>query len=189
MRENSLKIAINAGKYKGKKISLPSLSSTRSTKSILKNSFFNTLQADIIGVSFIEMFGGSGSMGLEALSRGAKEAYFIEKDFKALKILEKNCINIDKENTNCFQGDAFSEIFKILKFTKKPTILYVDPPFEIEDENVYEKTIKTLKKIDPNLVDLIVIEHLSKAFLPKTISSFTLYKTKKFGKSSLTYYK
>ena len=69
---------IVGGKYKNRVLELPSLEVTRSSKSILKESFFNVLQFDIIDTLFIEAFGGSGGIGLEALSRGAKHSYFCE---------------------------------------------------------------------------------------------------------------
>ena len=71
---------IIGGKYKGKKIKLPPLSVTRSSKSILRESLFNTLQQDIAGKNLVEVFAGSGSIGLEAISRGAKKVFFIEKN-------------------------------------------------------------------------------------------------------------
>src|SRR5690554_5874058 len=86
---------INAGKHKGKKLEIPAIDTTRSSKSILRESLFNTLQFDIIDKNFVEVFGGSGSVGLEALSRGAGDAYFIEYNHTAYRILEKNARNID----------------------------------------------------------------------------------------------
>ena len=103
METKILFTTISAGKYKGRKIELPSLSSTRSTKAILKGSVFDTLQFDIVGETFVEVFGGSGSMGLEALSRGAKHAYFIEKNSAAYSILKKNCKLIDAQATTTYK--------------------------------------------------------------------------------------
>ena len=85
---------IIAGKYKGKILELPSLDVTRSSKARLKESLFNVLQFDIIDKIFIESFAGSGSIGLEAISRGAKRAYFIEKDRNSYQILLKNLVSI-----------------------------------------------------------------------------------------------
>ncbi|NLC27607.1 MAG: 16S rRNA (guanine(966)-N(2))-methyltransferase RsmD [Campylobacteraceae bacterium] len=181
---------MNAGKYKGKKLLLPSLETTRSTKSILKNAFFNSIQAEIHGTHFIEMFGGSGSMGLEALSRGATHAYFIEKDPLAFKILEKNCANIDKIHTLCFNGDAFSELSRVIKIALEPIILYVDPPFSIRKgmDEIYEKIIKTVKKVDSSKVSLMAVEYMSGIHIPENLGNFSLKKTKRFGKSSLAFY-
>ena len=70
---------ISSGIYRGKKLALPAFSSTRSTKSIVKGSFFDTWRAEFRGAAFVECFGGSGAMALEALSNGAKNVYAIEK--------------------------------------------------------------------------------------------------------------
>ena len=63
---------IISGKFKNKVLKLPSKTTTRSSKAIVLESFFNTIQFDIIDATFVEVFSGSGSIGLEALSRGAK---------------------------------------------------------------------------------------------------------------------
>ena len=95
MAKKHLTKKIVAGKYKGKTIKLPPLSTTRSSKGIVLESFFNTIQFEIIDEIFVEVFSGSGSIGLEALSRGAKQVYFMEKNKEALKILKENIDDID----------------------------------------------------------------------------------------------
>ena len=91
MKNNSKTLSkkIISGKFKGKVLKLPSKTTTRSSKSIVLESFFNTLQFDIVGATFVEVFSGSGSIGLEALSRGAEEIIFMEKDREALKVLKQ----------------------------------------------------------------------------------------------------
>ena len=189
--QNSLTYKIIAGVYKGRKLELPSLDSTRSTKNIVRESFFNTLQFDIIDKEFVEVFGGSGSMGLEALSRGASRAYFIELNFKAHKILQKNCNLIDRENSVIILGDSFQEFINLLPKLKNETIFYFDPPFEIREgmEGIYEKTQKLINQIPKNIAFLIAIEHISSHKMSKNIGEYELIKTKKFGNSSISYYK
>lgn len=92
MKNNKLTKKIIAGKYKGKVLELPSKTTTRSSKAIVLESFFNTLQFDVIECNFVEVFSGSGSIGLEALSRGAKKIYFMEKDRDALSVLKKTSL-------------------------------------------------------------------------------------------------
>ncbi len=190
MDHKPLHVSISAGKYKGKKLSLPSKESTRSTKSILKGSLFDTLQSDIIGEIFVEVFGGSGSMGLEALSRGGRHAYFIEKDKYAFSVLQSNCQLIDVKNTTCKQGDSFN-IFPLLvqELTCK-AFFYFDPPFSIREgmEDIYTKVLKLVSDIPKEKVHAIVIEHMSELILPEKIGVYTVWKNKKFGKSSLSYY-
>jgi|GEM_PF-711090 len=104
---------ISSGIYKGKKLALPALSSTRSTKSIVKGSFFDTWRAELRGAVFIECFGGSGAMALEALSNGAKNVYAIEKDAAAYKIMRKN-FELFGLGANAILGDCFERLPEIL---------------------------------------------------------------------------
>ncbi len=181
---------IVAGKYKNKVINLPPLDSTRSTKSIMKESLFNTLQFDIVGEVFVEVFGGSGSMGLEALSRGSNHAYFFEKDKKAYAILKDNCARIAKNDTTCINANSFEEFPKFLKKQKEKIFFYFDPPFSIREgmEDIYINTINLIEMIPKELSHLIIVEHMSKQKMPEIIGNYTIKKTKKFGNSSLTYY-
>lgn len=104
---------ISSGIYKGKKLALPALSSTRSTKNIVKGSFFDTWRAQLRGAAFIECFGGSGAMALEALSNGAKNVYAIEKDVAAHKIMRKN-FELFGLGANAILGDCFERLPEIL---------------------------------------------------------------------------
>lgn len=184
---------IIAGEYKGKVLSLPSLDVTRSSKAVLKESVFNVLQFDIIDKIFIESFAGSGSIGLEAISRGAKRAYFIELDKKSYSILVKNCKSINIEKCQTIQGNAFVQtplILEFLKNSKEEVILYVDPPFDYRDgmEDIYDKSFRMIKNIENSNIFKIIIEHESKLEVPKILGKFSLEKTRKFGKSSLSYF-
>ena len=104
---------ISSGIYKAKKLALPALSSTRSTKSIVKGSFFDTWRAELRGAAFIECFGGSGAMALEALSNGAKNVYAIEKDAAAHKIMWKN-FELFGLGANAILGNCFERLPEIL---------------------------------------------------------------------------
>jgi len=181
---------ISAGRYKGKKLKLAPLVTTRSTKSILKESYFNTIQFDIVDSLFFEVFGGSGTMGFEALSRGAKESYFIEIDKKAYNTLQENAKKIDERSAKIFFGDSFLLYDEILKYIEEPSFIYFDPPFDIREnmQDIYEKTISLIERTPKEKVKLITIEHISSREFPKEIGEFKQKKRKKFGKSSLSYY-
>ena len=184
---------IIAGAYKGKVLNLPSLDVTRSSKAVLKESVFNVLQFDIIDKIFIESFAGSGSIGLEAISRGAKRAYFIELDKKSYSILVKNCKSINIEKCQTIQGNAFVQtplILDFLKNSKEEVILYVDPPFDFREgmEDIYDKSFRMIENIESDNIFKIIIEHESKLEVPKILGKFSLEKTRKFGKSSQSYF-
>jgi len=185
---------IIAGKYKNKQLILPSLDTTRSSKSILKESFFNVVQFDIIDTIFIEAFAGSGSIGLEALSRGAKHSYFCEIDKNSYKILQKNCEQIDPQNSTTIFGDTFEKVpvlLENLSRTTEPIILYIDPPFDFRDgmSDIYQKAFDMVINITNQNIFLVTFEHVSSLDMPEALGIFTKFKTKKFGKSSLTYYR
>jgi 16S rRNA (guanine(966)-N(2))-methyltransferase RsmD len=182
-------ININSGKYKGKKVLLPDVTTTRPTKSIVRNSIFNTLQNEIFDKNFIEMFAGSGSVGFEAISRGAKKLFLFEQGKEAIKNLKLNSQNFLDSEITIIQGDSFQNINQILKSVDK-IILYIDPPFNIRQgvENIYLQITKFIENLDKSKINLIIIEHISKEKFPKNIGDFSLYKSKKFGKTTISYF-
>jgi 16S rRNA (guanine(966)-N(2))-methyltransferase RsmD len=182
-----------AGKYRGKKIDLPSLQTTRSSKSIVKESYFNTIQNDVIDCNFVELFAGSGSIGIEALSRGAGHAYFMEKDQNAFKTLRKNIKSLGEENATLIEGNSFStidQVIKTLSRANETAYFYVDPPFSLREgmEEIYNKTFEMLASIPAKMVEMITIEHMTGLELPEKVGSLRLKKSKKFGKTSLSHY-
>ncbi len=184
---------IIAGKYKNKPLKLPSLSTTRSSKAIVLESFFNTVQFEIIDSTFVEVFSGSGSVGLEALSRGAKEVIFMEQDRNVLYILKENIDSLDPSSCEVYGGDSFLNLKQIaqrLLNQKKEAYFYIDPPFSFREgfEDIYDKTIDLIANLPQSVVKLIAIEHMTGLELPKHIGPYTKRKSKKFGKTSLTYY-
>ncbi|EGK8090667.1 16S rRNA (guanine(966)-N(2))-methyltransferase RsmD [Campylobacter lari] len=180
---------IESGIYKGKKILLPSLDTTRSTKSIVKSCVFNVLRFSLQDKVFIEAFGGSALMALEARSNGCLKSYAIEKDKKAYEIALKNTSNID-QNTICFNDDTFKKTPQIIQNSKEDIILYLDPPFDIREGffDIYEKTLKLLENIKNSNVKIIIIEHHSTFKTPAKIQNYEKTKEKKFGSTTLSFY-
>ncbi|HEC1750572.1 TPA: RsmD family RNA methyltransferase [Campylobacter lari] len=180
---------IESGIYKGKKILLPSLDTTRSTKSIVKSCVFNVLRFSLQDKVFIEAFGGSALMALEARSNGCLKSYAIEKDKKAYKIALKNASNID-QNTICFNDDTFKKTPQIIQNSKEDIILYLDPPFDIREGffDIYEKTLKLIENIKNSNVKIIIIEHHSTFKTPAKIQNYEKTKEKKFGSTTLSFY-
>jgi len=192
MKNNKLTKKIISGKFKGKVLDLPSKVTTRSSKSIVLESFFNTLQFDIVDATFVEVFSGSGSIGLEALSRGAKQIYFMEKDRDALKVLKSNIKKTDPSLCEVFAGDSFENIKQVvlkLKKTSEEAYIYIDPPFSIREgmEDIYDKTIQLISSLPCDVVKMIIIEHMTGLEIPEKLGSFCVRKSKKFGNTTLTY--
>ena len=184
---------IIGGEFKGKVIEIPNIFTTRSSKGILKESLFNTLQFDIMDKNFVEVFSGSGSIGLEALSRGASQCYFIEYNKVAYKVLQDNIHKLDPSRCQHMFGDSFEKFDTLLSMVEKrdeKTYFYFDPPFATRDgmDDVYEKTLALIEKIDPSKTMMVVVEHMTQLDMPESIGGLEKYKRKKFGRSTMTYY-
>lgn len=194
MKSKTLTKKIVTGKFRGKTLKLPSKETTRSSKAIVLESFFNTIQFEIIDATFVEVFSGSGSIGLEALSRGAQKILFMERDKDALKILRENIAQTDPMACEIVSGDSFGNMPSVtakLKRENRQAFFYVDPPFSIREgmEDIYDKMIAMVATIPKELARAIIMEHMTTLVLPETIGAFTKTKSKKFGNTSLTYYK
>ncbi len=193
MKKGELSFTIIGGEFRGKRLPLPSKTTTRATKSIIRGSVFDTLQFEIVDENFIELFGGSGSMGLEALSRGAKQVYFFEKDSAACRILHKNVAALDPKRSKVVEGDSF-EHYPLLVDTLlqrgESAFIYIDPPFDIREgmEGIYERVTALIADTPPEVVLKIIVEHMSSVSFADKIGSFAKEKSKKFGKTTISYY-
>ncbi len=192
MKSKAISKKIISGKFKGKTLKLPSKITTRSSKSIVLESFFNTIQFNIVDAVFVEVFSGSGSIGLEALSRGAEKIIFMEQDRDALKVLKQNISLMDPSSCEVFGGNSFVNIDAVVKTLKKvgdEAYFYIDPPFSVREgmEDIYEKMIDMIASLPEECVKLIIIEHMTGLEIPQLIGAFSVKKSKKFGNTSLTY--
>lgn len=188
-KETKLYTSIESGKFKGKKLLLPHLATTRSTKSIVKSCVFNVLRENLRGKIFIEAFGGSALMAAEALSNYALKAYAIELDKKAYKIALENAKGIDT-NLEVIHANTFEILPQLIENSKNEIILYLDPPFDIREgfSDIYEKIYHFLENLCLKNLSTIVFEHHSTIKTPKNLQNFQKIKEKKFGSTSLSFY-
>lgn len=182
---------IQSGKFKGKKLFLPNFATTRSTKSRVKACVFSVLRPNLAGKIFVEVFGGSGAMALEALSNGAEQAFIIEKDDKAYQIACKNAQNLGDESVKVFQGDSFTLLPNLCQNSNHNEIIaYFDPPFHLRAgfADIYERIFSLIISLPSENLALFIIEHSSKAPMPAQIGIFRQNKCKKFGNTALSFY-
>ena len=140
---------IIGGIYRGKKITLPEDKKTRPLKDIVKESIFNLIEhsnkfkIEIKNSLVLDLFAGSGSFGLECISRGAKKVVFIENYSKILNILKKNVNSINaNKNTNIIEKNCFDYLLENNQFQKKFNLIFLDPPYKEERINVLIDKIK-----------------------------------------------
>ena len=159
---------ITGGKYKGRKILAPDEKITRPTLSKVRQGVFNTLFSmigEFEGKTFLDLFGGSGVMGLEALSRGFEEVIVFEKNPKAAQILKKNYSTLGI-SPNLKIGDSL-KLVKILD--RSFDVIYIDPPYY---SGIYEDIFA---KLPP--ANIIIAEHSE----PLKINGYNLIKEKSYG--------
>ncbi|MDR1911082.1 MAG: 16S rRNA (guanine(966)-N(2))-methyltransferase RsmD [Helicobacteraceae bacterium] len=184
---------IIGGALKGRKILLPERDGSRPTKAIARESIFDSLQSEIGAFAFAELFAGSGSVGLEAISRGAKSAIFIERDKAAFGVLERNIAALKISNAKCFLGDSFvliAQAIEYLKAQKQKAWFYLDPPFSIREgfSQIYEQTQTLLSSLPIDALAGAIVEHSSNVVLSDSLGALAISKRRKFGKTTLSYY-
>lgn len=169
---------ITGGKFNGRKIKAPDEKIVRPTLSKVRMSVFNILYSligDFEGKSFLDMFGGSGIMGLEALSRGFEKVVVFEKNRNVAEIIKSN-YKLLGLNQNLYIGESI----KLLKEqTEKFDVVYVDPPYM---SGIYKSILFALNDLK---TDIIVFEHTEEIYFNK----FNIIKQKKYGDKYLSFIK
>lgn len=127
-----MSLHILGGRWKGRTLKAPPTDRTRPTQSILRQSVFNICQWQVPNARFLDLFAGSGAMGLEALSRGAREAVFIEQDRSALQSIRENIASLGaKDSCSILASDVFRAFDVLAKKGEPFDIVYIDPPYEL----------------------------------------------------------
>ena len=181
---------IISGTSKGKKIYGPNNLQTRPLKDLTKESIFNIIihsnkfDVEIEGSNVMDLFSGTGSFGLECLSRGSSHITFVENYKNILDILKKNIENLHfKDKSEIVEHDIINKLnFNILK--KKYDIIFLDPPYK------EKKIIEILKKIiDSNILRVggIIIIHRHKNEIDEFPSEFKKIEEKYYGISKIIF--
>ena len=168
---------ITGGIYNRQKVIAPDENITRPTLSKIRMSIFNTLNSmiDFEGKSFLDMFAGSGIMGLEALSRGFDKIVAIEKNKKVYNVIKSNFEKYQNNNDiKLILGDSIKIASKLEKFD----VIYLDPPYF---SGIYEKSLDAVKNI---CSDIIILEHVTDIEISK---DFKIIKQKQYGEKYITF--
>jgi 16S rRNA (guanine(966)-N(2))-methyltransferase RsmD len=180
-----------AGKYRSRNIeSLPG-NETRPTYDRLKETLFNILQSAgvIEGATFLDLFAGTGSVGIEALSRGAERVVFVESNRKAANLIRSNLksLNID-EGADVFQEEVADALPMLMNAAEQFDIVFLDPPYALAGE--YGRSLRLLSTgslLKPH--SLVIAEH-DKRFEPgEDHSPLKRYRRLDQGDSALSFYR
>jgi 16S rRNA (guanine966-N2)-methyltransferase len=134
---------IIAGQRRGHKIVGPSGKDTRPTSDLVRESLFNILGVDVVGRIVLDLFAGTGALGLEALSRGAIRAIFIEKNRANVALIRRNSATLRYEDrVTVLPTDAFRWVRSFQPIGDDPLVVFIDPPYR-EYEN-HPRRVRTL---------------------------------------------
>lgn len=167
-----------AGTARSLRLKTPEGMDTRPTTDRIKETLFNMLQPYLGGALFVDLFSGSGGIGIEALSRGVRHAYFVENEKKALScILENLRFTRLSDQATVLKTDVLSALYGIHE--KEADIIFMDPPYDCGHERRVLAVLKELPWVTENT--LIVIEtSLQSDILWLEEEGFSLEKEKRY---------
>lgn len=176
-----------SGLRRGKKLKTVKGMLTRPTSDRVKEGVFNVLREKIPGSRILDLFAGTGNIGIEALSRGAEEAFFVEKNPQAFKVLKTNVEECDfNKASNLYLMDAFVALKVFKKNNLNFNLIYLDPPYKFSN---LEKIIKQI--IEFSLLaneGVVVVETGKNTNLPCGFLNLHKIKESVYGDTKVTYY-
>ena len=174
-----------SGKYRGITLKTPAGMQTRPTADRVKEALFSIIQFEIPGARVLDLFGGTGQLGIEALSRGAKSAVFVDAEEEACGLIRENIRKVHAESDAKVVRSDYLAYLNSCKETFD--FVFLDPPYA---EVFLENALKKLTEIDIlQSGGIIVAERPVGKELPWDFSGFTRSKDYKYGKTLLTLYR
>lgn len=178
---------IITGIAKGRIIKAPEGQVTRPTSDRVKESLFNIISKKIYGSKVLDLFSGTGNLGLEALSRGAETCTFVEENNNTYKILSWNVENLGfASSSSLYKGNAFDVLEVLSKSNKKYDIIFLDPPYS---RGLVETSIQKISKL--GVLDqsgIIISECDEKDNTPENICDIKVYRIEKYGRTKIYFW-
>ncbi len=179
---------IVAGKNKGNILKSPKDLSVRPTSEKVREALFDILGTSIEEICFLDLFAGSGAVGIEALSRGAKKVIFIEKEPKCIKIIRENLEKTENsQNAVVFKIDFLPGLKLLAKKKYLLDYIFLDPPYNRGLINISLLEISKLPILRKN--GLVIAQHYKKEkVMEKLLNNLKLYNQRRYGECYLSFY-
>ncbi|MCC7203292.1 MAG: 16S rRNA (guanine(966)-N(2))-methyltransferase RsmD [Nitrospirae bacterium] len=182
-------LRIISGKSKGRHLRVPAGDRIRPTSDKVRESMFNIVGHEyIVNSAFLDLFSGSGAVGIEAVSRGARHATLVENNVRHLKTIKDNIktCGYEKEITVLF-GDVMTVIEEIIRGSMQYNIVFADPPYNYN--NWPDLLSKIINNVNISGYGFLIIEHSSKISMPEALTNFEDYGKYVYGDTTLTVYR
>lgn len=177
---------IAGGRYRGRTLKVPDGLDVRPTQDRVREALFNILMHDIADAKFLDLFAGSGAVGLEAMSRGASSVTFVEANRRHIAFIEANSAMLGL-NPQIVRGDAYGYVSG---FSGAPfDIAFADPPYVLGETNGFEELLRNLSKKDVvRQGGLFIAETTLRSDVPD-VDGWDLCRDREYGKSRLIVWK
>lgn len=178
-------IRVISGIYKGKRLKKVPGAVVRPMPDKLKESLFNIIQDEVRGSIFLDGFAGTGSVGIEALSRGAKRAVFIDEYYPAIKAIKMNLERCGAEERGLLIRKEFNRaVIQLSKEKVKFDVIFLDPPYKLLDERNPLKVLKKRELLKPR-GKVMLRRHFKTRFITKY---FELKRQISIGDDTISFY-
>ena len=177
------------GEYRGRILKMPRGVKTRPTQDRVREAIFNIIALALPASKVLDLYAGSGAFGIEAISRGAGSATFVENNAICVKVIKENLSIIDRKNRvgGVIKKDAAKAIESFRRARLKFDIVFLDPP--------YYRDMAKNSLIKIGACDILsrrgfaIAEHFAKDVLPDNIWNLSLFKRKKYGDTIISFYR
>ncbi len=180
-----------AGRYKGRCLAAPKGTNVRPTSDRVKESIFSIIQRHVIEAEFLDLCAGTGNIGIEALSRGAKHVTFLDKNLKCVQLIEQNLeaigLNNNHSDVQLIQSDAIHGINQFHQQSKSFALIYFDPPYDSDLYNQCLSYISDTKVLEDT--GILLVEHRKQRELPAVYNRLCCYRNKQYGDTCLSFYR
>lgn len=177
---------IITGSAKGFKLKAPKGLDVRPTSDRVKESVFNILADQVFDAVVLDLFAGTGNLGLEALSRGAKEAVFVDSSYTSMSFIKDNAIRTKlSESAQFIKSDVLTAIEKFASTGRVFDIIFCDPPY---NRGFVEKVVKAVDKLQllaPGGV--LMIEHSKHELVPTDLTHLRVNRTERYGETLVSF--
>ena len=163
-------------------ITLPGEAITRPTTQSTKEALFSSIQFELEGKQVLDLFAGSGQLGIEALSRGARFCTFVENNRQAYKVIEQNIRHCKLEDVSSL---VFSDAVSFLARRDTFDIAFLDPPYH---QGLIQDCLDKLA-LKMNDDGVMICETAKTETLPESVNGWSISREKNYGKTKLTYYR
>jgi 16S rRNA (guanine(966)-N(2))-methyltransferase RsmD len=177
-----------AGALKGQRLATPKGRTTRPTADQVRIACLDTLMPYLEAGPFLDLFAGAGGVGIEALSRGAPSAVFVERDREAARALEDNIARLGlTDRARFLRQDVSRALVALGRETARFAVVFLDPPYAASDGVSALETIARGDCLLPAAV--VVAQHPTKAPWPAAPGLLTHWKDRRFGETTLTFFR